>query len=67
MCSLEPDLLSLFGVMPEAEESLEARLAGMEEAKRQEAGSVGEKLQRGRSQLSRLQAEKEGITLVGVE
>ncbi len=62
MCSLEPDLLSLFGMMPDAEESLESKLAEMERSKRRDGKTVSDKLQEGRSQLSRLQAEKEGIT-----
>lgn len=64
MCSLEPDLLSLFGVMPDVEDSLESKLRELEGSKRREETSLGVKLQRGRLQVSRLQTEKEGIKLV---
>ena len=61
MGGLETDLLSLLGVMPGPEEDLERKLADLERAKKAELRKWVEQGQRDSSQLSRLEAQKEGI------
>lgn len=61
MESVEPELLSVLGVMPSSGENLVACVEKVVRSKEQEKQAASEKLRQATAQVSRLQTQKEEL------